>query len=128
MGSSLFTAGDLHADLSGDEGQYVPSIARPYMNQLHVGFKRTIKLPKGSFLFIDDEVPKHPKAKVFDPLHHSFIPLKNIDKKTARDLAHVLYTVSPQGENTLTVRNGRRALAQAFIDAKRLDQLTVQSA
>src|ERR1043165_8013095 len=100
MGSSLFTAGDLHADLSGDEGQYVPSIARPYMNQLHVGFKRTIKLPKGSFLFIDDEVAKHPKAKVFDPLHHSFIPLKNIDKKTARDLAHVLYTVSPQGENT----------------------------
>jgi hypothetical protein len=97
------------------------------MNTLHVGFKRTLQLPKGSFLFIDDEVPKHPKAKVFNPFRHSFNPLRNIDKKTARDLAHVLYTVSPQGDNTLTVRNGRRALAQAFVDAKRLDQLTVQS-
>jgi hypothetical protein len=97
------------------------------MNKLHVGFTRKLELPKGSFLFIDDEVPSHPKAKVFDPLQHSFNPLTNIDRKTARDLAHVLYTVSPQGENTLTVRNGRRALAQAFIEAKRLDQLTVRS-
>lgn len=97
------------------------------MNKLYVGFTRKLQLPKGSFLFIDDQVPKHPKAKVFDPLQHSFNPLRSIDKKTARDLAHVLYTVSPQGDNTLTVRNGRRALAQAFIDAKRLDQLTVES-
>ncbi len=97
------------------------------MNKLYVGFTRKIELPKGSFLFIDDEVPKHPKAKVFDPLKHSFNPLKDIDRKTARELADVLYTVSPQGEATLTVRNGRRALAQALAKARRLDALQVRS-
>jgi hypothetical protein len=97
------------------------------MNQLHVGFSKTIELPKGSFLFIDDEVPKHPKAKIFDPLKHCFNPLKNIDKKKARELAGLLYTVSPQGENTLTVRNGRRALAEALVRAKRLDQIRMES-
>lgn len=81
----------------------------------------------GSFLYIDDEIPSHPKAKVFDPLKHSFNPLKNIEKKTARDLAHVLYAASPQGENTPTVRNGRRALARALFEDERFDKLDVQS-
>lgn len=97
------------------------------MNQLHVGFSKHIELPKGSFLFIDDEVPTHPKAKIFDPLHHSFNPLRDIDKKKARELAETLYTASPQGENTLTVRNGRRALARGLADAKRLDKVSVHS-
>jgi hypothetical protein len=97
------------------------------MNKLFVGLSKHVELPKGSFLFIDDEVPAHPKAKVFDPLKHSFNPLRNLDKKRARELADVLYTVSPQGENTLTVRNGRRALAVALADAKRLDELQVRS-
>lgn len=97
------------------------------MNKLHVGFSKSVELPKGSFLFIDDEVPKHPKAKVFDPLKHGFNPLRQMDKKKARELADVLYTVSPQGENTLTVRNGRRALAEALAGAKRLDDIRVRS-
>jgi hypothetical protein len=60
-----------------------------------------------------DQIPAVPDWKrlnIFDPLKHSFNPLKDIDYKKARELADVLYTISPQGENTLTVGNGRRAL------------------
>jgi hypothetical protein len=45
----------------------------------------------------------------------------------SRFIADALYTVSPQGENTLTVRNGRRALAQALAEGKRLDELRIRS-
>jgi hypothetical protein len=38
-------------------------------------------------IYIDDEVPEHPKAKVFDPLKHGFNPLRNIDRKKAREKA-----------------------------------------
>jgi hypothetical protein len=34
-----------------------------------------------------------------------------------------LYTLSPEGKNTLTVRNGRRALLKALPKGERLDQL-----
>jgi hypothetical protein len=98
------------------------------MNQLYIGFTRSLELPKGSFLFIDDEVPKHPKAKVFDPLKHSFNPLRNIDRKKARSIAAAIYAASPQGENTLTLRNGRRALAHALAETPRLDKVHVQTA
>ena len=52
------------------------------MNSLYVGFHRTIQLPEGGCLLIDDEtreIPgwKHPR--VFDPLKHSFNPLKGIE-------------------------------------------------
>src|SRR5262249_29713990 len=97
------------------------------MNKLYVGFTKDIQLPQGGCLLIADEVPEIKKARIFDPLVHSFNPLKNIDHKTARQLADLLYTISPQGENTLTVRNGRRALARALFAAKRLDQLKVES-
>src|SRR5882757_1827636 len=51
------------------------------------------------------------------------IPLKDIDYKKARQLAEVLYTLAPQGEGTLTVRNGKRALLTALLNAKRLDKV-----
>jgi hypothetical protein len=98
-----------------------------HMNQLHVGFPKQVELPKGSFLYIDDEIPSHPKAKVFAPLKDCFNPLKHKDRKKARELAALLYAVSPQGENTLTVRNGRRALAEALAGARRLDEIQVES-
>jgi hypothetical protein len=47
---------------------------------------------------------------VFDPLKRSFNPLDDLTYRKAREIADILYTVSPQGENTLTVRNGKRAL------------------
>jgi hypothetical protein len=50
-------------------------------------------------------------------------PLHNTDYKKARTIADVLYTISPQGENTLTVRNGKRALLKALLKAKRLGQV-----
>jgi hypothetical protein len=94
--------------------------ARPYE---HVGFTRNVELPKGGFLFIDDEVREIPKSRIFDPLKHCFNPLKNLEYKKARELAELLYTLSPQGENTLTVRNGKRAPLKAPLEADRLDEV-----
>jgi hypothetical protein len=93
------------------------------MNKLYIGFSKTVELPKGGFLFIDDEVRDVPRSRVFDPKKHSFNPLKGIDYKKARELADVLYTVYPQGENTLTVRNGKRLLLAALLDADRFDRV-----
>lgn len=92
------------------------------MNKLLVGFKKQIEKPKAG-LFIDDNPPKIPLAKVFDPAIHSFNPLAGMDYKKARAIADVLYTIVPQGENTLTVRNGKRALLKALLKAKRFDQI-----
>ncbi|MGD9921942.1 MAG: hypothetical protein AB7V13_10915 [Pseudorhodoplanes sp.] len=86
------------------------------MNSLHIGFSKSITFPPGGFLCIDDTFPDIPKARMFDPLRHSFNPLKDITYKSARELADALYTVSPQGEDTLTVRNGKRALLKALIN------------
>jgi hypothetical protein len=90
------------------------------MNQLYIG---PLKLPRGGFLYIDDEVPDVYRSRVFDPTKNSFNPLANIEYKAARQLANVLYTLYPQGENTLTVRNGRRALLRALLTTTRLDLL-----
>ena len=67
---------------------------------------------------------EHPKGRIFDPTQHTFNPLKGIDYKKARELAELFYTISPQGENTLTVRNGKRALMHALMRADRLDRVT----
>jgi hypothetical protein len=93
------------------------------MNKMYVGFSKNIELPKGGFLLIDDEVRDIPRSRVFDPLKHSFNPLKDIAYKEARELAEVLYTVHPQGEQTLTVRNGKRAMLPALLKAKRFDKM-----
>ena len=92
------------------------------MNVLRVGFTKSVDLPKGGYLLIDDEVRDIPKSRVFDPMQHSFNPLKGIDYKRARELAELFYTINPQGENTLTVRNGKRALLKALMQADRLDK------
>jgi hypothetical protein len=94
-----------------------------HMNKLYVGFTRKVELPKGGFLLIDDEVRDIPRSRIFDPLKHCFNPLKNLECKKARELAELLYTLSPQGENTLTVRNGKRALLKALLEAGRLDEV-----
>lgn len=94
------------------------------MNQLYVGFSKQVPLPKGGFLLIDDEVPKIKQwrnPRYFDVDKHSFNPLQGIDETRARELAELLYTIYPQGQNTLTVRNGRWDLAPALKNAKRLD-------
>lgn len=93
------------------------------MNAIHIGISKAVDLPKGGYLFIDDEIQDVRRARVFDPLLDCFNPLKDIDYKKARALADVLYTLAPQGENTLTVRNGKRALLKALLGANRLDGL-----
>src|ERR1700712_712248 len=92
------------------------------MNKLFVGFNKTIEPPKRG-LFIHDEVPDTSRARIFDPAKHSFNPLKGIDYQKARALADVLYAAAPQGDNTLTVRNGKRALLKALLSANRLDEI-----
>ncbi|MBK3666166.1 hypothetical protein JJE66_33715 [Bradyrhizobium diazoefficiens] len=74
-------------------------------------------------MLLDDEPEPIPYAQVFDPNEHHFNPLQNIDKRRARELAALLYSPFPQGENTLTVRNGRRRLAEELATAKRLDEV-----
>jgi len=49
--------------------------------------------------------------------------LKGIEYKRARELAELFYTISPQGDNTLTVRNGKRAMLRVLIKADRLDHV-----
>jgi hypothetical protein len=93
------------------------------MNVLHVGFTKQIELPRGGFLYIDDELPTIKRSRIFDPQKHCFNPLKDIDYKKARELSELLYTIAPQGENTLTVRNGKRALLKALLEAKSLDKV-----
>src|ERR1700709_1941720 len=92
------------------------------MNKLFVGLTKTVQPPKRG-LFIHDEVPDISRARIFDPAKHSFNPLKGIDYRKARALADVLYTAYPQGESTLTVRNGKRALLKALLLAPRLDKV-----
>jgi len=99
------------------------------VNKLYVGFAKEVELPKTGCLLIDDEtrdVPEWRRPKLFDPLKHSFNPLEGLDYKRARELAEVLYTISPQGENTLTVRNGKRALLKSLLASKRLDELETE--
>lgn len=95
----------------------------PYMNRLYIGFHKDVVVPKSRYLFIHDEVPDVPRARIFDPLKHCFNPLKDIDYKTARELASVLYTITPQGQDTLTVRNGRRGLLRALLKGGRFDKI-----
>jgi hypothetical protein len=92
------------------------------MNKLFVGLTKTIE-PSKRGLFIHDKLPDIPRARIFDPTKHSFNPLKGIEYRKARALADVLYAAAPQGENTLTVRNGKRALLKALLSAPRLDKI-----
>lgn len=92
------------------------------MNQLYVGLGQQIELPRGGFLFVDDELPEIPRARIFDPkCLVNFNPLKDINDIKARRLAQILYTIYPEGESTLTVRNGKRSMVPALMEAKSLD-------
>jgi hypothetical protein len=93
--------------------------------------QRLLNISKPRFLLIDDGpiadafLTQFPKARPFDPAVHSFDPLAGMDYPRARAFADALYAASPQGENTLTVRNGKRALAKlALATTARLDNIT----
>lgn len=110
------------------EESSVCRVFRRMMNKIFLGFEKDVSdlLPKGNFLLLHDDVPEIPdwqRPQVFDPTRHSFNPLQGLDYKRARELAVVLYSLYPQGENTLTVRNGQRLLLKALLSAKHLDEL-----
>lgn len=91
------------------------------MNQLYVGFHKNIELPKPGYLYIHDEIPTVPQSRTFDTQRDSFNPLSNLEYKSARELVDSLYAISPQGADTLTVRDGKRGLLKAFLKYRRLD-------
>lgn len=103
------------------------------MNHLLIGTadktERLLALAPQHFLLIDDgpiaeAFLKLPRAKLFDIKEHSFNPLAGIDYKRARDIAAAIYTASPEGRETLTVRNGKRSLSRLLLqNPKRLDKL-----
>lgn len=104
------------------------------MNHLVIGTAdktaRFLELARPPFLLIDDGpiadafLTKFPKARSFAVARHSFNPLRGIDYKRARDFAAALYTANPEGANTLTVRNGKRALLKLLLGGTtRLDKL-----
>jgi hypothetical protein len=82
---------------------------------------RLLEITKPRFLLIDDGpiadafLERFPKARLFDPAVHSFNPLAGMDYRRARDFADILYASSPGGKDTLTVRNGRRALVRMLL-------------
>jgi hypothetical protein len=49
----------------------------------------------GCFLFIDDELPDVPGARVFDPTNNGFNPLWRKNYREARRLAEIPYVASP---------------------------------
>lgn len=99
-------------------------------NTLYAGLYTTIELPKGSFAWIGDEVPEHPKAKVFDPLKHTLNlfehPLNLLepaDYRKACDMVSTLMALFPGGENTLTKEGVPLVLLDALDGATRFDRL-----
>lgn len=91
--------------------------------------ERLLELAEPPFLLIDDgEIAdafseRFPTAKLFDVFEHSFNPLQRLDHKRARDISEALYAAFPQGGDTLTVRNGKRALTRLLLEAKSFEAL-----
>ncbi|MBA2400937.1 MAG: hypothetical protein H0V72_19990 [Bradyrhizobium sp.] len=97
------------------------------MNKIIIGLAdKTAELTprRPAFLLIDDGpvadafLDRFKRAKQFDPLSHSFNPLPMTYRK-AREFA----SLGDAGKDTLTVRNGKRALVRLLLDAKRLESL-----
>lgn len=101
------------------------------MNRLILGLSdKTDDLQcKPPFLLIDDGPicdafkQRYSRAKIFDPSEHSFNPLKEITYQRAREFASVIF--GSEGKDTLTVRNGKRALTRILLNSEHLDALSV---
>src|SRR4051812_39692814 len=92
--------------------------------------EQLLQLTPPGFLLIDDGpiadayLAHFPRAKLFDISHHSFNAVRGMDYKRARDFAQIVYTASPEGKDTLTVRNGKRALTKLLLSGPtRLDKI-----
>lgn len=107
------------------------TLAADRMNALHIGTLDPDWLLQHTtqpFLLVDDgpiadHFLAHKRARIFDPERHHFNPLANTTEEKAWAIAEVLYAADPGGENTLTVRNGKQALAEMLVTTTRLDKL-----
>jgi hypothetical protein len=105
-------------------GRLIPA----HMNKLILGLgdKSGLLDTEPGFLLIDDgplcdlALSKFKRAKLFDPMVHGINPLP-ADYRRARDLASIFY--GTEGKDTLTVRNGKRALTRKLIGARRMDKI-----
>jgi len=101
------------------------------MNSLLLGLNDKTELLNTTpgFLLIDHGplcdlfAQRFKRAKHFHPEDDSINPLDGITEDRARDLADILYSYKDSGKDTLTVRNGKRALMHALAKGKRLDEL-----
>lgn len=103
------------------------------MNTLLIGqgdkADKLLEITSPPFLLIDDgpiadAFISHFRVKEFDLERHSFNPLRGMTYQKARGFVSTLYAAFPEGENTLTVRNGKRALLRLLMDnPQRLDRL-----
>lgn len=98
------------------------------MNKLIIGLAdKTYDIDtKAGFLLIDDGpiadvfLERFKRAKEFNPSTHSFNPLPMTYRK-AREFSDIVF--GDAGKDTLTVRNGKRALTQILLNAEHLDKL-----
>jgi hypothetical protein len=99
------------------------------MNTLYGGLSKKIELPKGGLLLIDHEIPDVREwHRPFDPLKHSFDPLKDIDYRKAVALVDAIKAVMPGGENTLTKEDAEYILLEALLSKPRsLEKLIEKS-
>lgn len=94
----------------------LPPPPKQNMNTIYIGTRAQVELPKGGCLYIADEVPDMPRARVFDPTTHSFNPLKGLDYRKQCAVVDIFDTLFPRGENTLTKDTGLDFIAEALAD------------
>lgn len=93
---------------------------------LGLGDKSELADTEQPFLLIDDGplcdvfLERFKKAKLFDWNTHGLNPLP-ADYRRARDLASIFY--GSEGRDTLTVRNGKRALTRKLVSGRRLEKI-----
>src|SRR4051812_3788442 len=94
------------------------------MNKVFIGFdfpyfleQEILQFAETGCLYIAPQSPHVPRK--YRPQR---LPLPTPDPQylKARQLSDVLYANSPQGENTLTVRNGKRAVLKALYSPQHL--------
>jgi hypothetical protein len=103
------------------------------MNVLILGTRKDAVLDHLShpFLLIDDgelidavELPPRKSVTAFDFRKHSFNPLKHINYQRAREFVNILDVIFPEGQGTLTRKNGNFILLNALLkEPKTLDTI-----
>ncbi len=99
------------------------------MNRIVIGLAdktEALTPEKPGFLLLDDGpiadtfLHTFKRAKEFNPHSHSFNPLP-MTYRNAREFASIVY--GEEGKDTLTARNGKRALTKMLMHADRIDSL-----